>query len=143
VQQVKATSSSRGEFAWHLGADTGAIADARQAFERWLLGMGVGEADVEDLTVVLSELASNAATGAGPDGASEITARVVGDDVHLQVTNPVGDGTDDLARWDLDDPLRGGGRGLLIVRAYTDSMEVVSRDGAITVRCVRGLDLGR
>ena len=47
----------------------------------------------------------------------------------------------DVARWDLDDPLRGGGRGLLIVRAYTDTMEIDSVGGTVVVRCARRVEL--
>jgi anti-sigma regulatory factor (Ser/Thr protein kinase) len=141
VQQVKASSTSRGGFAWHLDASASAIAEARSAFEAWLREVGAVEDDVQDMAVVLSELASNAAAGAAPGSGADISAVLDRDELRLEVANRIDSRLDDITRWDLDDPLRGGGRGLLIVRAYTDSMEVLSADETVTVRCRRRLDL--
>jgi anti-sigma regulatory factor (Ser/Thr protein kinase) len=134
--------SSRGGFLWQLAPDTGAIPAARHAFESWLRQHGAVEDDVHDMAVVLSELASNAAIGA-PSGTTALIQAIVDDgDLRLEVSNEVEDADADVLRWDLEDPLRGGGRGLLIVRAYTDSMEVESERGSIIVRCARRLESG-
>lgn len=140
MHHADASRSSRGEFAWRLDAAAGSISEARHAFESWLRELVPVDDDVHDMTVVLSELASNAASGAAEGTAPEIRAHVAGDDLHLEVLNRVHDDASGVARWDLDDPLRGGGRGLLIVRAYTDSLEIDTVDGAVRVRCVRRLD---
>jgi anti-sigma regulatory factor (Ser/Thr protein kinase) len=134
------TRSSRGRFAWPLPADASAIPAARHAFEAWLRENGASADDVHDMAVVLSELASNAALGAAPGTTAHIQAGVVGDSVELEVRNQVDSVDTDALRWDLDDPLRGGGRGLLIVRAYTDTLEVDSAGGAVIVRCRRRLE---
>lgn len=134
------TRSSHGSFAWPLPADAGAIPAARHAFESWLRQNGASADDVHDMAVVLSELASNAALGAAPGTTANIQASIEGGSVRLEVTNQVGEVEADAGRWDLDDPLRGGGRGLLIVRAYTDSLEVDSVGGAVIVRCARRLE---
>jgi len=135
------TRSDRGSFAWTLPADPGAIPAARHAFEAWLVGNAASADDVHDMAVVLSELASNAALGAAAGTSARIQASITGGQVHLEVTNQVDRIETDVLRWDLDDPLRGGGRGLLIVRAYTDTLEVDSVAGAVTVRCTRRLEL--
>lgn len=44
--------------------------------------------------------------------------------ITLEVTNQVTDSVSPAHRWDLDDPLRTGGRGLLIVSALVDHIEV-------------------
>lgn len=133
------TRTLRGEsgFVVGLAARDTSVSEARFAFATWLRDFADDEA-VHDMAVVLSELATNATASAAEGTAGEIRAHVHGDELHLQVSNAVGDA--DVRRWDLDDPLRGGGRGLVIVRAYTDSMEIETVDGSVTVRCVRRLN---
>jgi len=138
VQPKSATTRSQGEFAWHLGTETGGISAAREAFDVWLQDAGATEEERGDLTVVVSELASNAVEGTS-DGSAEVRAWLRDGEIGLEVTNRVSDDHDDAQRWDLDDPLRGGGRGLLIVRAYTDSMQVHSSADSVVVRCTRRL----
>lgn len=136
-----ATRRIQDGFAWHLRASTGSISAARTAFETWLGQAPAGAEDRADLAVVLSELASNAVNGADPaDARADIRAGVDGRDLWLEVSNPVPADAGHVLRWDLDDPLRGGGRGLMIVRAYTDSMAVESGSDGVTVRCTRRLD---
>ena len=90
--------------------------------------------------LVLSELGSNAANGAAPGTEARIESWLDAGVLHLAVANRVEEATTDIQRWDLDDQLRGGGRGLLIVRAYTDSMEIDTAGGEVSVRCTRRLD---
>lgn len=128
-------------FAWHLDADAEAIPDARHAFQDWLRGSPAGAEDVADMAVVLSELASNALAGAqGTDTGIDIRASIEGDELELEVANHVSATADHVLRWDLDDPLRGGGRGLMIVRAYTDTLVIDSSGSTVIVRCTRTLD---
>ena len=150
MDHARATRTSRGRFTWRLVADLDEVPVARRAFEGWLRDARVSDDDVHDLTVVLSELGSNAANGAAPGTEARIESwldagvprqacRVAGV-LHLAVANRVEEATTDIQRWDLDDQLRGGGRGLLIVRAYTDSMEIDTAGGEVSVRCTRRLD---
>jgi len=139
VQQ--ASTSGQRAFERHLDASADSIVDARRAFEDWLRAALAEEDDVHDLTVVLSELASNAVAGAVEGSKPLVHASIEGSEVCLEVRNQVRGGAADVGRWDLDDPLRGGGRGLLIVRAYTDSMEIDSVEGAVVVRCARRVAL--
>jgi len=55
----------------------------------------------------------------------------------LEVCNPQATWVDADRRWDLDDPLRAGGRGLLIVRSLVDDLDidVDPEAGSTTVRC--------
>lgn len=140
MDQPSATRTDRRRFTWRLIADLDAVPVARRAFEAWLRGSGIADDDVHDLTVVLSELASNAANGAADGTDAWIEAWVERDVMHLDVANQVDEAGADVRRWDLDDQLRGGGRGLLIVRAYTDSMEIDTAGSEVWVRCTRRLE---
>lgn len=140
MHQARSSRSDQQTFAWHLGLDDGGIADARLAFETWLARTKVLADDVSDMAVVLSELASTAAGGAAPGTLPEIRAELAGTQLQLEVLNQVDRTSVEISRWDLDDPLRGGGRGLLIVRAYTDSVQIDTVDGAVRVRCSRQLE---
>lgn len=145
MHSERATRSAPGVFAWRLGSGPDSIAGARHAFRAWLEASSASADDIADLAVVLSELAANALAGSagGPTGGSaDIHAGLEGDELWLEVVNELPNEAPDVLRWDLDDPLRGGGRGLMIVRAYTDSMEVGSVDGTVSVRCTRHLELG-
>lgn len=128
-------------FDCRLDARPDAITHARRDFEAWLRGALAEDDDVHDMTVVLSELASNAAAGAADGSQAEIHARIEGEMICIEVRNRIAGGTPDVSRWDLDDPLRGGGRGLLIVRAYTDSLEIESVGSTVMVRCARRVEL--
>lgn len=133
---------THGDFAWRLGTGPGSIGSARQAFDTWLRQVATDAELLEDMSVVVSELASNALDGGHPTKPdAEIRAEVDADLLHLVVSNRLPDGMVDIRHWDLDDPLRGGGRGLMIVRAYTDSLSVDSTGGTVSVRCTRRLDL--
>lgn len=140
VHQESATSRRHGEFAWTLGTGAGSVSAARQAFVSWLAELADHDELLEDMSVVVSELASNAIESADHvEGGAEVRAELDGDVINVEVSNRVPDGITDIRHWDLDDPLRGGGRGLMIVRAYTDSLVVESTEGTVTVRCSRRL----
>ena len=136
---TSATRTDGEMFSWRLAPELDAVPIARRAFEGWLRSADVTDEDVHDLTVVLSELAANAVNGAAPGTQPEVEAWLEGSVLHLDVANHVDD-AGDVRRWDLDDQLRGGGRGLLIVRAYTDSMEIDTDHGRVWVRCTRRLE---
>ncbi|HEX4901166.1 MAG TPA: ATP-binding protein [Acidimicrobiales bacterium] len=140
MDQARLTRTDGERFTWRLVADLDAVPIARRAFEGWLRDIRVSDDDVHDLTVVLSELGSNAANGAAPGTHARIESWLDGEVLHLAVANRVDEAATDIQRWDLDDQLRGGGRGLLIVRAYTDSMEIDTAGGEVSVLCTRRLD---
>ena len=126
-------------FETELPADRAGVSASRHAFERWLDGMALAEDTGEELSVVFSELASNAAAAAGSTAGPRARAWVERRDVVIEVTNPLDDARRASVPPDLDDPLRHGGRGLLIVRAFTDELQVEATGGAVSIRCRRHL----
>jgi len=106
-----------------------ALVAARQGFAQWLVSDPVDDDAQFELSVVFSELAMNAVDGS-PGVTDEVAARAWWDgaDLVLEIVNAT-DGFSDTGRWDLDDPLRAGGRGLMIVRELMDDLEIARRDG--------------
>jgi anti-sigma regulatory factor (Ser/Thr protein kinase) len=121
---------------------TDALPAARRELASWLRGADVPDDVGEELLVVLSELLSNAIS-ASPDGDQEaaVSAEISDGSVTLVVTNPPESGFGAVDRYDYDDPLRPGGRGLLIVEALVDDLAVVppSPHRSLSVRCRRDL----
>ena len=115
----------------------GELSDVREAFTAWLAAVLDSRERVEDLSVVISELGANAVQGT-PPGAEPPTVRawVEGSVLVLEVANHVGPADDTEVDWDLDDPLRTGGRGLLLVSAFVDDVEVDVEGDRLLVRCV-------
>jgi anti-sigma regulatory factor (Ser/Thr protein kinase) len=113
-----------------------ALAAAREAFVEWLAGVTTSEDRIEDLSVVISELGANAVRGtpAGSDPAT-VSAWVEDGRVVLEVSNRVEDLTVPDVDWDLDDPLRTGGRGLLLVSAFVDDVRVDVEGDVLVIRC--------
>lgn len=119
-------------------ARTDALARARRAFAEWLRRRADGDV-VTELEIVFSELAANA-VDASPADDAEVRGRAWcdGPDLVIDLTNEADPSPRDDPGWDLDDPLRTGGRGLVITEALVDSMEVTLEPGQrIVVRCRR------
>ena len=137
--QLTPAAQTSQQFSWELAAGVGALAEARKGFEQWLAHQAVDGEHSQDLVVVLSELAANAvaATDGDQDGPIAIRSWRAEDEVVLEVENPPHDHDVDIVVPVDGDPLRGCGRGLLIVAAYTDTVEVIPRGQAngFTVRC--------
>lgn len=112
------------------------LSEVRAGFMEWLRGAGVDPERIDDLSVVLSELGANAIRET-PEGArpADVAARLDGSTVELTVTNEVSADAGPTAEWDLDDPLRTGGRGLLLVSAFVDEIEVDIVDRRLVVSC--------
>jgi anti-sigma regulatory factor (Ser/Thr protein kinase) len=102
----------------------------------WLCGVRSSEDRIEDLSVVISELGANAVRGT-PQGAEPATVSAWLDDgtVVLEVANRVEDITVPDVDWDLEDPLRTGGRGLLLVSAFVDDVHVEAEGDVLVIRC--------
>lgn len=119
-----------------------AVPETRRSFVRWMRAAQLDDDTIEDLEVVFSEVAANAVT-ASPSGADEVRVRAEVDEVMLvlEISNRT-EASDHLplARPDLDDPLRPSGRGLLIARAFVDSLDIEPEEpGRLLVRCCRRL----
>lgn len=108
-----------------LAADTAVIAEARAMLHGWLADAGVDDREVVgDLAVVLSELLANAVNASPPDRSVTVRTQLSDGAVVLSVENEVREWVPPTERWDLGDPLRPGGRGLLIVSALADDVTV-------------------
>ena len=119
-------------------ATPSAVTPCRKRFAAWLRECDVDEDLVGELTIVFSELLSNAVKASrGAEREVQTRAGLERGRVIIEVCNPVARSRSDVDRWDLDDPLRAGGRGLVIVRAYTDDVEIELRDESLVVRCSR------
>lgn len=124
-------------------ADTAVIARARNEFSAWLSRVTRDDDAVEELTIVLSELLANAVRASGTGAAVvQVLACFDGREITLEVRNALGDWVPARDRWDLADPLRGGGRGFVIVESLVDEFEVDHdpRARTTTVRSRRALD---
>lgn len=115
-----------------------ALSESRAAFEGWLSGTAVGEDVAEDLMVVFSELVANAVrASAAASGQVEASAWAEPGKIVLRVANPVEQAAAPVSQPDLADPLRTGGRGLVIIRAYTDTLRTEVHDETIVIHCER------
>lgn len=118
------------------------VPEGRRAFVAWMHHTSaVDDESVEDMEVVFSELAANA-VAASPDPEDEVRVRAELDVgmLVLEVSNRTADPERVPRTPDLDDPLRSNGRGLLIARAFVDSVDVeVQEPDRLLVRCCRRL----
>lgn len=106
-----------------MAADRSEIGQARSALAQWLRAGSVDHDVLEDLGVVASELLANAIDASPGDGTVALRGTNEAAVVTLEAINRVSDWVSPADRWDLDDPLRTGGRGLLIVSALVDHVE--------------------
>ena len=105
--------------------------------------LGVDGEVVDDLLVVMSELGANAVRES-PDEARPATFEAEFDEstIVVDVANEVdvADHRPAKDNWDLDDPLRTGGRGLLVVSALMDEVAVEVEGRRLHVRCTMAID---
>ena len=131
-----------GDLQLRFAPDTEALAGMRRELGGWLTWLGTPIEVVDELVLAAEELCANAIEAA-VGGVVHLEARCDGSAVHLAVTN-AGHAPDDLSRVepiaDGGDTMRDRGRGLMIVRAVTDSLAIVNVDGHTVARAVRLLD---
>lgn len=132
-------------FSVHFDAHVRSVPESRRDFVAWMRAAAVDEETIDDLEVVFSELAANA-VAASPEPTDDVhaSADIDAGMLVLEVSNRTDDPAVVLQTPDLDDPLRSNGRGLLIARAFVDSVEVeVTGSDRLLVRCCRRLGLLR
>lgn len=121
--------------------DVAVISEARDAFAAWLEHVAPDCSIRDEMSVVLSELLANAFAASLDSGEAVAVRAWVSGDLSLEVTNPAHAAFDVGAHWDYDDPLRPGGRGLMIVESFVDDIAITPPDGSnpLRVRCQRAL----
>lgn len=138
MSDAQTSASDQDGFVLAIDAHPAAVGRARGTFASWLAEVGVGEDALSELPIVFSELVTNAAEASSYDQKVSMQARLDDHDVVLlEVSNSFEPTEAEITRWNFDDALRGGGRGLVIVRELTDDLHVDATDGTLTVRCRR------
>jgi anti-sigma regulatory factor (Ser/Thr protein kinase) len=115
-----------------LPADEGSVTSARHAVARWLIGTGASDEEMYELTVAIGDACANAVEHAyGPgDATFAVGAELVDGEVVMEVS--------DAGRWRSP---RGEnrGRGLQLMNAFTDSLEIDKTEHGTHVRMRRRL----
>jgi anti-sigma regulatory factor (Ser/Thr protein kinase) len=122
-----------------------ALAEVRRELREWLAACRTPSTVVDELVLAADELCANA-MDAAEGGQVHVDARCDGSAVHLAVSN-AGHASAELAGPQGPPPGAAGpseelalvprGRGLAIVRAFTDSLAIVNVDGRTVARAVR------
>ena len=123
--------------------DLADLSTARREFAAWLEAVGVDHEVADDLLVVMSELGANAVRESPEDAvAPTFEAALDASSIVVDVANEVDVAAHVPAKesWDLDDPLRTGGRGLLVVSALMDEVDVEVEGRRLHVRCTMAID---
>lgn len=132
-------------FSVRFDAHVRSVPESRRDFVAWMRSAALDEETIDDLEVVFSELAANA-VAASPEPTDDVhaSADIDAGMLVLEVSNRTDDPAVVLQTPDLDDPLRSNGRGLLIARAFVDSVDVeVTGSDRLLVRCCRRLGILR
>jgi anti-sigma regulatory factor (Ser/Thr protein kinase) len=114
-------------------SDPDELAGVRHTLERWLEAAAVDERDVYRITLATNEACMNAIEHAGARGTFSVDAAIDDDGVRVTVRDH---GHWRTPRGDL------GGRGIEMMRALMDVVEVTPQDDGTTVRLRRSLARG-
>lgn len=130
-----ATQRHLAPFAHSFRSHPAAVGVARHLLSDWLTSEPLDQTVIDDLLLITDELCANA-VAAAPGGEVVLRARVDGDDVVVEVEDPVGDHPG-MESTDVDhpDPMEERGRGLYLVTALSDAVEVTEMGGRTVVRC--------
>lgn len=116
-----------------LEAQVDQIPGVRRRARAWLVEMGVEGLVLDDAALAIAELLANAVQASKPAATIQIEIGVDDDAVTIAVSNTGAyfepPDTDDAA------PLRARGRGLQMVRAAADHVQVEYQGGVSTVSC--------
>lgn len=119
-------------FEMTLPASPAILGGLRNTLGRWLRVAGADENELFDVTLSASEAATNAIEHAYGAREASFTVRCEHDGQKVTVT------VRDIGRWRTDRP-PGGGRGLEIMRALLDSVEIDSDEGGTVVTMTKRL----
>jgi anti-sigma regulatory factor (Ser/Thr protein kinase) len=136
ILALRPEPSTAGSLELRLPADPGSLAQLRQRMGRFLDAAGVGEQDRFEITLAVSEAAMNAIEHAyGPSEAEfDLSATIKGNQIHAEVR--------DSGRW-RDRRSDDRGRGLAIIDALMEDVEVIAEPTGTTVRMRRPMGAGR
>ena len=127
-----------GPFEHHLSKSMAAVSVSRGLLREWLVRVPVDPDAIHDLLLSATELCANAVEHATwEDGGVVIRARTQGADVVLEVEDD-GDGLNwPLLALEPPDPEAEQGRGLWLVRTFTDEVVPVVVANHTVIRCVK------
>jgi anti-sigma regulatory factor (Ser/Thr protein kinase) len=130
LRNLPVTDHFRAEFE----TEPEALSQMRAMLRRWLRHAGAADAEIAEITTACGEAATNAVEHAGGGGPRyEISGQVAGREVEIEVR--------DYGSW--REPREGDqGRGLSLMRALMDTVDVVPSPEGTTVRLGRTLDSG-
>ena len=120
-------------FSLHLEADPSKLAPMRRNLTRWLTGHGAPTETADDIVLASSEAVANAIEHAYGPGAGTVDLDVMIDDAHVTVA------VNDTGRWREARP-RDRGRGLSLIEACMDEVDVTTGPAGTTVRMHRRID---
>ncbi len=135
---TEASVGALGPFEHRLSRSTAAVSVSRRLLADWLTRVPVDDEAADDLLLVATELCANAVSHATWSGDGVVVrARVESPDVVLEVEDD-GNGIS----WpyfdpEPPDPESEHGRGLWLVRTFTDEAVPETVDGRTVVRCVK------
>jgi serine phosphatase RsbU (regulator of sigma subunit)/anti-sigma regulatory factor (Ser/Thr protein kinase) len=125
-----------GPFRHPIGASAASIPLARHLLNDWLRWQPVSDADRSDLLLAASELCTNALRHSSGEGwTATLRAWVEDLDVVIGVDDADPTPVDLRAVDEIPDTDALSGRGLFLVQALTDGIEVEARDGGKRVTC--------
>lgn len=129
-----------GPFEYRFAPTLPSVRLARHVLANWVeLLPGVAVDAIDDLLIACSELVTNAVRHAQCASASVIVRGAVDRDRVVLEVEDGGDGFDWPVAHDIHDVVvhDENGRGLFIVEALTDEMQVLATEGRTIVRCVK------
>jgi anti-sigma regulatory factor (Ser/Thr protein kinase) len=127
-----------GSFTTSLPADPGALSGLRAMVRAWLSTQGVPPETHDDIVLACDEACANAiehAFGRGPGDAIRVDLRREDDDVVIAVT--------DVGTWRAGPPYVDRGRGIEIMRAVMDDVDIRSNDAGTVVTLRRRIPVGQ
>jgi anti-sigma regulatory factor (Ser/Thr protein kinase) len=130
ILAVGLTATAVAPLTLDLPATADVLGELRAALRPWLAGAGIESQAAEDVVVAVSEAATNVVEHAYPEGNGklEVTGQRVAETVTVTVR--------DWGRWQ-PPATADQGRGLLLMEALVDRLEVVHRDTGTVVHLAK------
>lgn len=134
----QAATAPLGPFEHRLSQSMAAVSVSRGLLREWLVRVPVDDDAVHDLLLAATELCANAVEHASwQRGGVVVRARTEGADVVLEVEDDGGGLSWPLHVLDPPDPTADHGRGLWLVRTFTDEVTPETSGDRTLIRCVK------